>query len=96
MTPNGVEVRGLRVVRSFEGHRIRWWLKAIDGLDAFPGAYRGSVLTVSSDHGEVLARRRFKRNRDTEKARRHFVDLVTEMSDDAHATADWQALLDSV
>lgn len=96
MTPNGVEVRGLRVLRSYEDGRLRWWLKAIDGLDAFPGAYRGSVLTVSNGRDEILARRPFKRNRDAEKARRRFVELVAELSDDDHATADWQALLDSV
>ena len=84
------------MLRSYEDRRFRWWLKAIDGLDAFPGAYRGSVLTVSNGRDEILARRRFKRNRDAEEARRHFVGLVAELSDDDHATADWQAVLDSV
>ena len=89
-------MRGLRVIRSFEERRLRWWLKAIDGLDAFPGAYRGSVLTVSNGRDEILARRPFKRNRDAEKARRRFVGLVAELSDDDYATADWQAVLDTV
>jgi len=96
MTPNGVEVRGLRVLRSFEGRRLRWLLKEIDGLDAFPGAYRGSVLTVSNGQDEVLARRSFRRNRDAERARDRFVGLVAELSDDDYATADWQAALDNV
>lgn len=96
MTPNGVAVRGLRVLRSFEGRRLRWWLSAIDGLDAFPGAYRGSVLTVSNDAGETVARRRFRRNRDAVRARRRFVELVAALPDDDYATADWQTVLDSV
>jgi len=96
MAPNGVEVRGLRVLRAYEDRRFRWWLSAVDGLDAFPATYRGSTLTVSSGQGEIVARRRFKRNRDAERARRRFVELVAELSDDDYAMADWQTVLDSV
>lgn len=84
------------MVRAYEASRFRWWFRAIDGLDAIPAAYRGSVLTVSSGRSEVLARRRFKRHRDAEEARRRFVGLVAALSDEGYATADWQTVLDSV
>ncbi|MDD9370508.1 MAG: hypothetical protein PV358_10390 [Acidimicrobiales bacterium] len=96
MAPNGVEVRDLRVLRVYEERRFRWWLRAVDGLDAFPASYRGSTLTVSSGQGEIVARRRFKRNRDAEHARRRFVEFVAELSDDDYAMADWQTVLDSM
>lgn len=83
------------MLRRYEDGRFRWWLKAIDGLDAFPAGYRGSVLTVTNGRGETLATRRFKRHRHAEEARRRFVGLVAELSDDDYATAEWQAVLDS-
>jgi hypothetical protein len=96
MHPNGVEVRGLRVLRSNEYRRISWWRSAVDVLlGGVPESEdEWSVLTVLSGPGDVVARRRFTRRRDAEDARARFVALVNEMSDDDHAGANWQAVLD--
>ena len=82
------------MLRTFEESRRRGWLR-LEGLDFFPGAYRGCVLTVSNGRGETLARRIFKRNRDALRARRRFVELVARLSDADYTTADWQAVLDN-
>jgi hypothetical protein len=54
------------------------------------------VLTVLSAPGKAVAIRRFSLRRDAEAARTRFVEQVTEMTDDAYATADWQSVLDQV
>lgn len=96
MPPNGVEVRGLRVLRGYEERRASWWRYILDALSTFPADYHWSVLTVSGGQDELLARRRFKRDREAEGARGRFVELVAEMSDADFETADWQAVLDTM
>jgi hypothetical protein len=94
MPPNGVEVRGLRVLRTYEERRVSWWLYLLDALTTFGMDYHWSVLTVSNGQAEVVARRRFVRKREAEASRRRFVRLVEHMSEDDYVTADWQAVLD--
>jgi hypothetical protein len=94
MPPNGVEVRGLRVLRTHEDRDPSWLRTFVETLLLAHGPSTWTLLTVSADTGTVVARRRFTRDRDAEAARTRFVELVTEMSDDDYAAADWQSLLD--
>jgi hypothetical protein len=52
------------------------------------------VVSVSAGTGNVVAKRRFTRDRDAEAARTPFVDLVSEMTDAEYASADLQSLLE--
>lgn len=66
----------------------------MDTLLLSPGAYTWTVLTVTAGTGNVVARRRFTRDRDAEAVRTRFVDLAREVTDTHYASADWQSLLE--
>jgi hypothetical protein len=75
---------------------MSWWRSVLDVLWGFlpDREVEWSVLTVSDGSGNVVARRRFERRRDADRARRRFAEAVAAMSEDDYAAADWQAVLD--
>jgi hypothetical protein len=95
-TPNGVPVRGLRVLRTSEYRRLSIWRNLISvALQTMPGHEdRWSVLSVYKERA-VVARRRFASLRDADRARVQFVQSVERMSSSEYEQADWQAVLDA-
>jgi hypothetical protein len=97
MPPNGVEVRGLRVLRTYEDRDPSWPRTIVETLlTGSAPILTWTVLTVSAGSGDVVARRRFRRHRDAEAARTRFTELVTAMTDDDYAAANWQSILDGM
>lgn len=95
-TPNnGVEVRGLRVLRTTE-HRGTAWGATLIGMvfgDQVEARHEWHVLTVTDAAGEVVATRRFEQRRPAERARTRFVERV-EAWPSVPSGPDVQALLD--
>jgi hypothetical protein len=97
MPPNGIEVRGLRVLRTYEDRDPSWLRTIVETLlVGSPPISAWAVLTVLAGPGDAVATRRFSRDREAEAARTRFVELVTEMTDDDYATTNWQSMLDGV
>jgi hypothetical protein len=99
-TPHGVEVRGLRVLHSVEDRPLsglRWVRSLALELLVWEDPYaHWRVLTVYDGPRNPVALRRFTKDRDAERARKRFVEVVEGMSQDTYAAADWQAVLDAV
>ena len=96
-TPNGVSVRGLRVLRTTEYRRLSIWRNLVSlALQMLPGQEDcWFVLSVHQGGRGVVARRRFPRWRDADRARVQFVESVERMSSSEYEQADWQAVLDA-
>jgi hypothetical protein len=95
-TPNGVEVRGLRVLCTAVDGPQPWWKWVISLWFASPADGAWHVVTVQDGPSSVVARRRFEQASQARDARERFVRAVTAMSRDAYERADWQAVLDGV
>jgi hypothetical protein len=87
---------GLRVLRTTEYRRLSIWRNLISvALQMGPGEEdRWFVLSVHEGR-DVVARRRFPRWRDADRARVQFVQSVERMSSSEYEQADWQAVLDA-
>jgi hypothetical protein len=96
-SPNGVSVRGLRVLYSTEYRRTSIWKTVLSFVFHDPVAWDDywGVLTVRNGPRNVVARRRFSREKDAKEARERFVEVIADMSQDAYEGADWQAVLDA-
>lgn len=95
--PNGVAVRGLRVLRTTEGTgRAGCW--SLSGLlfGELPEEQQRPFLTVYSGPRQPVARREFSTLREADEARKRFVTVVEAMDGDAYTEADWQDVLDAV
>jgi len=95
-TPNGIHVRGLRVLRTSEYRRLSIWANLISlALAMMPGHEDDwSVLSVH-EGGDVVARRRLGSRKEADAARLRFVESVERMSTSEYEQADWQAVLDA-
>jgi hypothetical protein len=96
LTPNGVPVRGLRVLRTSEYRRLSIWQNLISvALQMMPGHEdEWSVLSVHEGR-DVVARRRLPSRREADAARLRFVESVERMGSSEYEQADWQAILDA-
>jgi hypothetical protein len=97
-TPNGVAVRGLRVLRSWEYRRVSIWETLIGAVFGDPtgSEENWSVLTVHDGPYNPVACRRFPSADEANKARHDFVRVVADMSQDVYAQANWQSVLDAL
>jgi hypothetical protein len=94
-TPNGVPVRGLRVLRTSEYRRLSIWRNLISlALQMMPGHEDHWVVLSVHASRDVVARRRFAGWRGADQARVQFVQSVECMTSSEYEQADWQAVLD--
>jgi hypothetical protein len=94
-TPNGVAVRGLRVIYTTEYRRISIWKTVLFLKEPTFCEDHWHVLTVNDGPHNTVARRRFVRKKDAQQARELFVSAGADMSQDTYEHAGWQAVLDA-
>jgi hypothetical protein len=87
----------MRVLRTVEYRRRSLWKSALAAVLGELGVQDlWHVLTLNDSTGNPVARWRFAKEGEAERARERFVEVVGNMSSEGRADTDWQSVLDRV